>query len=77
MKQNLLLSASPAGPSAGVQELDEHAGCRQGGMQRCSDSHKPRKARVPGAELVVPQVDDPDSSVISNELVVACAVVWL
>ena len=65
------------GPRAGVQELDEHAGYRQSGMQPCSDSHKARKARVPGAKLVIPQVDDADSTFASNELVFACAVVWL
>ena len=65
----------PVGPSASIQKLDEHAGYRQSGMQQCSDSHKPRKARVPGAELVIPQVDDSDSSLSGNELVIACAVV--
>ena len=67
----------PAEPNASVQELDEHAGYRQSGMQPCSDSHKARKARVPGAELVILQVDDSDSSLTANELVIACAVVWL
>ena len=67
----------PAGPGAGVEKLDEHTGGWQGGMHRGSDRLELSQAGVPGAELVVPQVDDSYSSRIGDELVVTCTVMWL
>ena len=64
-------------PGAGVEKLDEHTGGWQSGMHRGSDSLELSQAGVPGAELVIPQVDDSYSSRIGDELVVTCTVVWL
>ena len=49
----------PAGPGAGVEELDEHAGDWQRRMHRGSDRPELVQAGLPRAELVIPQVDDP------------------
>ena len=56
-------------PRAGVKKLDEHTGDRQGWMHGGGNGLELLQAGFPGAELVVPQVDD--------ELVVTSAVVWL
>ena len=67
----------PARPGAGVEKLDEHAGDWQGGMHRGSNSLELIQAGLPGAELVIPQVDDSYRSRIGDELMVTCTVVWL
>ena len=67
----------PAGTGTGVQDLNEHTRYRQGGVQRSCDGHEPNKAGVPGAELIIPQVDDTKGPFAGDELVVACAIVRL
>ena len=43
----------PTGPSAGVLELDEHAGYRQSGMQRCSATRPGRRGCHAHSLLVI------------------------
>ena len=64
-------------PRAGVKELDEHTGDRQGWMHGGGNSLELLQAGFPGAELVISQVDDAHCPCVGDELVVTSAVVWL
>ena len=58
----------------GVQELDEHTGNRQAWVHRGGDR---LEGGLPGAQLVIPQVDDSHGPCMGHKLTVTCTVVWL
>ena len=67
----------PPRPRAGVEKLDEDTGDRQGWMHGGNDSPELLQSGLPGAQLIIPQVDDAHCACIGNELVLPCTVMRL